>query len=160
MIRAPFWLGYPAIRGIPALILVTTLLGSVGCRDETAETADVPESAPIPTPEDQGMISSALDALKDGASRMQKAVEPYASPIQSTAVESVQKMFAIEYRVVEVVHEESADALEMQLKVLGVNRWDCSPMPSTATHIRFLCKRLPLTPYLKGISLLSKLTPD
>lgn len=160
MIRAPLCLRYPSRRCLSAIMLVATLLGSIGCRHDTTETSDLPDAASIPKPEDQGAISSALDALKEGASRVQKAVEPYASPIQSTAVESVQKMLAIEYRIVEVTNDESADAIEMQLKEVGVNRWDCSPMPSTASHTRFLCKRLPMTSYLKAISLLTKLTPE
>lgn len=160
MIRTSRRNGRPLLRRSRVAVLIGTLLVMVGCRNETAETADIPEAAAVPTPGEQGVLSSALDALKDGASRVQRAVEPYASPIQSTAVESVQKMLAIEYQIVEVGLDESTDILEMQLKRLGAERWDCTSMPPSFNRARFLCKRYPMTSYLKAISLLGKLTPD
>lgn len=160
MIRTPPRKNTRLPRSLLALLLMATLLPGAGCREETAQPPEVPEAAAPPAPGEQGMLSSALDAIKDGASRVQKAVEPYASPIQSTAVESVQKLLAIEYRVVEVGLEESADVIEMELQHLGTDRWDCSPMPATFNRARFLCKRYPMTSYLKVVSLLSQVTPD
>lgn len=142
------------------VIVVGALLVSIGCRDNAPQSLEAPSDTALPTTGEQGMLSSALDALKDGASRVQRAVEPYASPIQSTAVESVQKFLAIDYRLIELPLNEPTERIETRLNELGTERWDCTPMPQTATHARFLCKRLPTTAYLKALSLLGKLTPE
>ncbi len=153
------------------LLLALSIFGS-GCRDESASPAvpppsDQPKSSVpsvadehLSTADEGGIISTALDALKDGASKVQEAVQPYASPLQDTATASVQKLSAIDYRVVEIPHQSSVEALELALNQLGTERWDCSSMPPSNTNLRFLCKRLPMNAYLKAFSLVSKLSPD
>jgi hypothetical protein len=153
-------------------LLIFLAIFCSGCRDESAPPAVSPSSSqpktstPLvadeqsSTTNEGGIISTALDALKDGASKVQDAVQPYASPLQDTATASVQKLIAIDYRLVEIPHETSIETIELTLNQLGTERWDCSSMPPSNTSLRFLCKRLPMNAYLKAFSLVSKLSAD
>ena len=146
-----------------ALVLIISLLG---CREEQAEEVPAPASrSEVPAVEEaetkDSIISNALDALKNGASKVHKAVEPYSSPVKDTAVESMQKMVAIDYKIIEINSDEAINSIEARLTELGIERWDCSPMPASNEFvIRFICKRFPLNFYIKALSFLPKLAVD
>lgn len=136
-----------------------------GCREDSAQEPTPSASAAplretVQNEDDDGVLSNALDALKNGASKVQDAVEPYTAPVKDTAVESIQKIVSIDYKIIEVDTDEPSPKLEAQLKELGLERWDCSPMPTNEFVTRFLCKRFPLNAYAKALSLLPKLAVD
>jgi hypothetical protein len=144
---------------------VVAIISLSGCLEEKTEQAKRPSKfSSVPAAEtagsEDGVISNALDALKNGASKVTEAVEPYASPMKDTAVDSMQKIVAIDYKIIEVDSDESVKALEARLTALGLERWDCSPMPSNEFVTRFICKRFPLNLYVKALSLLPKLAVD
>jgi hypothetical protein len=145
-----------------AVVLIISLLG---CREEQAEEVTAPAThSEVPAVEkaesEDSVISNALDALKNGASKVHEVVEPYASPMKDTAVDSMQKVVAIDYKIIEIDSDDPIPAIEARLAALGRERWDCSPMPSNEFVSRFLCKRFPLNFYLKALSFLPKLAGD
>jgi hypothetical protein len=145
-----------------AVVLIVFLFG---CREEQSEEARAPAShSEVPADEkaesEDSVISNALDALKNGASKVHEAVEPYASPMKDTAVDSMQKIVAIDYKIIEIDSDDPIPSIEGRLTALGRERWDCSPMPSNEFVSRFLCKRFPLNFYIKALSFLPKLAGD
>lgn len=153
------------VQRIFRLCAISGLLFANGCREDSAQQP-TPSASPAPLREtvqnegDDGVLSNALDALKNGASKVQDVVEPYTAPVKDTAVESMQKIVSIDYKIIEVATDEPSSKLEARLRELGRERWDCSPMPTNEFVTRFLCKRFPLNAYAKALSLLPKLAVD
>ena len=144
---------------------IVVIISLLGCREQQNEEAKRPSShSAVPAVEtaesEVSVISNALDAIKNGASKVHEAVEPYASPVKDTAVDSMQKIVAIDYKIIEIDSDEPINEIEARLTALGLERWDCSPMPSNEFVTRFICKRFPLNFYIKALSLLPKLAID
>jgi hypothetical protein len=61
----------------------------------------------------------------------------------STAKGEVEKLFQIDYRVLEISRFASPTELEATLKKMGEERWDCFETIEGATTTQILCKRVP-----------------
>lgn len=77
-------------------------------------------------------------------------VGPLGNDVKKSAGEQLEKLFAVEYKIVEFASDSSRQRLEHQLNVLGKDRWDCFSIRSENMRIRAYCKRLPrgYIPYL------------
>lgn len=92
-------------------------------------------------------VSKVLEALQQSISRN----APDTTSIQNMASDEVTKLFAIEYKIIEVTTDLKTTELEAKLNELGKERWECAPMHGVGLEEgspRLLCRRLPVS-YLK-----------
>lgn len=75
-------------------------------------------------------------------------LKPAALEVPARAGDELEKMYAIEYRVIPIEPDEPSNALEARLNALGKERWECVFAPPSPAGNRLLCRRLPLS-YLR-----------
>lgn len=71
------------------------------------------------------------------------ALGPEQEKAAALAKEELDKLFRIEYKIVDFEISVSRELMETELQSLGHDRWDCAPFPGSEKQIRFVCKRLP-----------------
>lgn len=74
-------------------------------------------------------------------------LEESATGLKENASAEMEKLFRLEYRVVEIKNGSSSE-IEQQLTALGNDRWDCFHAESSRNALLFFCKRAPKT-YLR-----------
>lgn len=77
-------------------------------------------------------------------------ISPLKDETQKLAKEELNKLFSLEYKVVEVSSKLTADNLQIMLSELGQQRWDCFNVIHREEGIWIFCKRKPET-YLRYI---------
>ena len=92
-----------------------------------------------------GRVASQIsDEFADQTNKLGKLI-PSSDEIKKSSNEEIERAFAIEYRVVEVKTDLTADQTQSLLAELGKERWDCNLMIAKAESSRLLCKRRPLS---------------
>ncbi|MBX7144605.1 MAG: hypothetical protein K1X79_09160 [Oligoflexia bacterium] len=118
----------------PWVYLIVALLSLCGCDD--------PKS------------SQAVDDLKRSVKEIQDSVTgsiaPAAREVQNLASGEVDKLFSIEYKVVQIPDNAPANTLEVTLAQLGADRWECFSILERAGATVISCHRRP-TSYLRWV---------
>jgi hypothetical protein len=88
--------------------------------------------------------------IREIGEELAERVGPFGNDVKKSASEQLEKLFSVEYRIVEFDSDLSRQKLEQQLNILGKDRWDCFNIRSEDMRIRAYCKRLPrgYLPYL------------
>lgn len=90
--------------------------------------------------------------VEDARLAMERAREKFKEisqdPQTKQALEEVEKLFQLEYRVVEFAVDKSSADIEKELAQLGQQRWDCFNAVPLASKTLIYCKRRP-TSYLR-----------
>lgn len=95
-------------------------------------------------------ISKALQYGIDEGSKALEKVKPEADRYQGMANDEVEKLFTLEYRVVEAPRSMSSAELEVFMNQLGQERWECFHIEELTEKYRIYCNRKPRT-YLRMI---------
>ena len=105
----------------------------------------------------EAITAQAYKTVDDARQLLEKAKEKFkrlsADPHTQKALDEVDKMFRLEYRIVELDKNTSVAQSELALQELGNARWDCSGLQDNGNKIRLLCKRHPQSylQYLKKL---------
>lgn len=75
---------------------------------------------------------------------------PSQQQLKQSTVGEVEKLFSLEYRVIDIDRDVPAAEIEARLAALGRDRWDCFHIEPTAGSLRLFCKRRPQS-YLRYI---------
>lgn len=135
-------------------ILISTTPADLKAEPPAEPTATLPVTpTPMPSPESTSLWSSAYDSLVSGADKVSTAMKPYAIPLKDSAQASLEKIMAVEYKLVPL-RGMSLKSIEEKLVGLGKDRWDCTPMNLTPPSIDvptsvLYCKRVPIASYAK-----------
>jgi hypothetical protein len=116
-----------------SLLFILAVLPLTGCREGTGATKQV---------------AAELERAIEHAQTQLERIKPQALEVPALAGEQLEKLYAIEYRVVSLGLTESSAELEKRLTALGKERWECQLAPQSAEGPRLVCRRLPLS-YLK-----------
>lgn len=100
-----------------------------------------------PAPSSQKVIADLKTAINEAQTRLNE-LAPSGDEVQKAAAKEVGKLYAIEYRVVPVPPDLSANELERRLVALGEERWECGQPVVLGEEARIICRRIPLS-YLK-----------
>jgi hypothetical protein len=92
-------------------------------------------------------FEAARERIKETAREGLKKLDPD-SPEAKLAREEIEKLFQIEYRVLEFDGKAGAGEMEAALGKLGQERWDCFSIVPTGNKVKVFCKRLPMS-YLR-----------
>lgn len=127
-------LGFTASFAKALLIVLLALLAA--CADRGQEGDD----------SNGGQDESTVE-LRESLREIQQAIAervgPLSDDVKRSANEQFEKLFAIEYKVIEFDADLSRQSLEQKLNELGKDRWDCFNMKSQGDYVRAYCKRLP-----------------
>lgn len=103
---------------------------------------------------DDPKSSQAIDDLKRSVKDLQNSVSgsiaPAAREVQNLASGEVDKLFSIEYKVVQIPNDAPVNTLEVTLAQLGADRWECFSMLERAGATVISCHRRP-TSYLRWV---------
>ena len=100
---------------------------------------------------DSGSSSRAVNDIHSTLSSLAKKVDevaPSPKDLGSMTSEQINKLFAIEYRILTIEGELAPDKLQSVLSAAGKERWDCYNVQQAKGGTHVFCKRLPL-PYLR-----------
>lgn len=70
---------------------------------------------------------------------------PSQDQFKKSSIEEIQRVFAVEYLVVELKSDINLGDLQNKLSEMGKERWDCFSQISSQEHLRLLCKRRPIS---------------
>ena len=96
---------------------------------------------------DTKQITNVIDSLQRTAADLKESTKGYSNKAQTMAEGEIQKLFKIEYKIIQIDSSMPKEELETKLATLGADRWDCSPFRAES-GVQFVCKRLPIS-YLK-----------
>jgi hypothetical protein len=96
------------------------------------------------------------ESLSDTFEGLRETLDPAAisgEKIQDMATQEFEKLFTLEYRVVDMDSSLSGDQQEALLMQLGRDRWDCFHITPQEFGLRVFCKRQPKSylRYAKGL---------
>lgn len=96
--------------------------------------------------------SEALNEVMRSVKQLQESVTgniaPAAKDLQSAATSEVDKLFAIEYKVLELPFAVGGEEMEKQISALGADRWNCFSIIPRDQSIIVTCQRRPMS-YLR-----------
>jgi len=95
-------------------------------------------------------ISDELDRVISDAKERIGQIAPSKEKVKESTTGEVEKLFTIEYKIVEVEKELPTADLERKLQELGLERWECFKIDKTETNLRLFLKR-PAKTYLRYI---------
>ncbi len=102
--------------------------------------------------EQSNQNSEALNEVMRSVRQLQESVTgniaPAAKDIQSAASTEVDKLFAIEYKVLELPFAVAGAEMEKQISALGADRWNCFSIIPRDQSIIVTCQRRPMS-YLR-----------
>ena len=130
------FLNIPNFKLLPSLMciflfLCLCLLSSCDGNSETEKKVD-------------RVASQIGNQIVDQTNRLGELI-PSKDEIKKSSNEQIEKTFAIEYRVVDIKADSSAEQTQTLLNDLGKERWDCFSITSEKEGSRLLCKRRPLS---------------
>ena len=129
-------------------LLATVLVAVCIALPVRAAPAETTEPAKDETDQKiEALTAQAYQTVEDARLMLERAKEKFkelsADPHTKKALDEVEKMFRLEYKVIEFEKEEKTTILEQQLENLGSERWDCSSLSDSGSKTRLLCKRHP-----------------
>lgn len=96
---------------------------------------------------DEDSVDSVMRALRDVKESV-TGMAPSGKDIQDVANSEVDKLYSIEYKVVELDNSTSPKLLEQTLAQLGQERWECFSIVELGSAYMVTCRRRP-TSYLR-----------
>lgn len=128
---------------IRAVVLLSSCFVVTACQGAVNGEGDQ-KSDEVATAESGGGLSEIQRSIRE-------RISPLGNEVKRSASEELEKLFAVEYKVVEYDQTVSHQEFENQLNLLGKERWDCFHVESLDDTIRVWCKRRPRS-YLQHIS--------
>ena len=104
-------------------------------------------------PNEPSSTQKILDELDHQVRRAQEQfneLAPDKEEVKTKANEELEKLFSLEYRVVDLPLTASATAWADTLNILGRDRWECESPQSVSEAVRVICRRRPKS-YLRGV---------
>jgi hypothetical protein len=78
--------------------------------------------------------------FQDAKSKVE-SLTPSRRDIEGLASGEIEKLFTIEYKIIEVPKEDTALQIEESLSQYGRKRWECFHVDASGEYLRFFCKR-------------------
>ena len=106
----------------------------------------LPGCSEPPSTQDSGtseFTQDLKDTLHDAKRLLEQKLDPVAEDWQAKTSKEIEKLFALEYRVVTLDAELDSDAIEAELNDLGKERWECFSIRPDTKGLRVYCKRRP-----------------
>ncbi|MBX7138192.1 MAG: hypothetical protein K1X83_09420 [Oligoflexia bacterium] len=119
------------------IVLISALFGIAACQEATKD---------FDTDRQLKNLQAEIDALLKSAGKTVEGITPDTTDLQRSTSEEINKIFVIEYKVVELSASASANEIEKVLNELGSQRWECFDTATTDTGIRLMLKRPAKTP--------------
>lgn len=98
----------------------------------------------------QENIDRVRDTLNQQLADAQKKVSEITKSTSTMTSEEVEKLFTLEYKVVELPQDMPAPEMEQKLSTLGQQRWECRSVVPNGAKLQIFCSRRPET-YLRYI---------
>jgi hypothetical protein len=136
-------------------LLLVAIIGLVcGCKlgsDQGSSSASSASPRPTRSPLDQ-----VVQALQDAASGAVDSLPPEARDLKDKTVAEVEKMFQVEYLVIDYDSVLEASEMQRQLGLRGAEGWECFAVTPIGDKLRVTCKKRPkgVMRYLKNVPFL------
>jgi len=114
---------------IKNILISSFLLLLVACQGQSTDSQEIIDSV-------KQRVGEAIDTA-------QEILPQKSREVQQMTEEEVSKLQAFEYKVVELNPRPSVVELEVQLRLLGRDKWDCFDLDWIADSVVISCKRRP-----------------
>jgi hypothetical protein len=124
-----------------------------GCKLGSDRADSSSSAAPRAT---RSPFNQVVQALQDTAHGAASALPPEAHDLTNKTVAEVEKMFQVEYLVVDYDALLDASEMQRQLALRGAEGWECFAVTPIGAKLRVTCKKRPkgVMRYLKNVPFL------